>query len=276
MRSSLALRISLLGGGIWLYWSLSGSCLDALTFTGLVAKKLKHQEWKIQRFQAAPANTNRDAHLCLLDKIESSLPSSPTDESVFENPGVGNLMIFSDHFEKISEGINTVFSKTEYSQGRHMWHVKKLAGFGVRHRLGICLGNMSWDTNPAHVAADSSCWFYEDGSGSLNQRVASQKVSRSSSQVPIAMYDEEELAIILDSDHGKLYYFWPTGEEAVIGGLPANSMFRLFISVEGKGDSWQVREQQMPQENTEQQMPNKKVYADDTWIMRLYRKLPGF
>jgi len=260
MRSSVALRTLWLCGCLWLFWPVSE---DLFT-----VPRLPRQP-KIRRFQAPPTDIDRDAHLCLLEKIQSSLPRSPADESFFENPSVGSVLIMPDQFEKMSEGdSNTVVSKAEYSQGSHVWHLKKLSGLGIRHRIGICLGNVSWDTNPAEQASDSSCWFYEDGSGSLNQRPADAKLSRSSSaRIPISMYDEDELAIILDSDHGKLYYFWPTGEEGVIDGLPLNSGFRLFVSVEGKGDSWQVREAKMPKE--------KKVYADDTWVMRLYRRLHG-
>eukprot|EP00931_Biecheleriopsis_adriatica_P061828 TRINITY_DN37198_c0_g1_i1.p1 TRINITY_DN37198_c0_g1~~TRINITY_DN37198_c0_g1_i1.p1 ORF type:complete len:247 (-),score=38.73 TRINITY_DN37198_c0_g1_i1:93-833(-) len=246
MRSTLTLRILLAFGCSVLLWRHFGDCLHSLVFAGAACEHL-HPSRRTQRHQM------------------------PVSDSVFQTLN-GAMATLSNHFEKISDhGVLTAASKDWYSSGSHAWRVTRLAGIGIRTRIGVCLGNVSWETNPTDVASDSSFWFYEETSGTLNERVANKPAERllnsASGKVPFTMYTGDELALILDCDQHKLYFFWPSGEEGVIEGLPAGPL-KFFVSVQDRGDSWQVTKEAVPEPET--------VYKDNSWIMQQYRKLPGF
>lgn len=254
MRSAMLLRSMLLASCLVFFWCALRSCEDrAFTGTHTVSAsssgQIRHRR-AIQR------------RLSLGD---------PAKEAVFEIVS-GAMASLTNQIEKISDGgVLTAFSKDGYSTGSHVWRIRRLGGIGIRTRIGVCLGNVSMQTNPTDTATDSSFWFYEETSGTLKDRLASKATRRlpnpSDQKLPFTMYEGDEVALILDIDRQKLYFYWPSGEEGVIEGLPGGE-FRFFISVEDKGDAWQVTKEAMPKP--------EKVYTGDTWFMQQYRKLPGF
>lgn len=254
MRSTALLRNLLLAGCLGLSWRVFRSCDDrAFTVShsvSLSSHRQNRHRWATQRQLSSGDSADQAVF-----QIVSGAAASPTNQ-----------------IEKISDGgVLTAVSKDTYSTGSHVWRIRRLGGLGIRTRIGVCLGNVSMQTNPTDVATDNSFWFYEETSGTLKDRLTNKATRRlpnpANRKLPLSMYEGDEVALILDCDQRKMYFYWPSGEEGIITGLPKGD-FKFFISVEDKGDSWQV---------TKEAMPNpEKVYTGETWFMRQYRKLPGF
>eukprot|EP00930_Biecheleria_cincta_P086599 TRINITY_DN75866_c0_g1_i1.p1 TRINITY_DN75866_c0_g1~~TRINITY_DN75866_c0_g1_i1.p1 ORF type:complete len:255 (-),score=14.58 TRINITY_DN75866_c0_g1_i1:232-996(-) len=254
MRSPILLRSLLLAGCLGLFWCAFRSSEDR-AFTG--------------KYTGSASSHGQIRQRGATQRRLSSGDSGK--EPVFQIVS-GAAATLTNQIEKISDGgVLTAVSKDGYSTGSHVWRVGRLAGLGIRTRIGVCVGNVSMQTNPTDMATDNSFWFYEETSGALKDRLAHTATrllpNPSNRKLPVSMYEGDEVALILDCDRQKVHFYWPSGEEGLIEGLPSGE-FKFFISVEDKGDSWQVTKEEMPK--------TEKVRKGETWFMQQYRKLPGF
>eukprot|EP00930_Biecheleria_cincta_P018379 TRINITY_DN14335_c0_g1_i1.p1 TRINITY_DN14335_c0_g1~~TRINITY_DN14335_c0_g1_i1.p1 ORF type:complete len:361 (+),score=66.68 TRINITY_DN14335_c0_g1_i1:36-1118(+) len=164
-----------------------------------------------------------------------------TGDAVFQ-VCVDGICIAGNRFEKYSAPptFSTAVGRVACNKGLHCWRLKRLAGSGFRTRLGVCLGNITSDANPVFANSKSSFWFYEDISGSLCRRIGAGEKETVASDMPLATYPGDELAILLDCEEHAVYFYWPSGQSGSITGLPKKSSFRLFISLDSVGDAWEV------------------------------------
>lgn len=155
---------------------------------------------------------------------------------------VDGVCIAGNRFEKYAAPptFSTAVGRVACNKGRYCWRLRRLAGSGFRTRLGVCLGNITSDANPASADARCSFWYYEDISGSLCKRIGASEKETVAADMPLATYPGDELAILLDCEEHAVYFFWPSGQSGAIRGLPKKSSLRLFVSLDTVGDAWEV------------------------------------
>merc|ERR1712062_809251 len=99
---------------------------------------------------------------------------------------------------------------------------------------------MALDANPVVAESSSSCWFYEDISGTICTRQGEEEVKVLHSDLPKTTYIGTDTYLILDCDARTIRFSWPSGDEGEIGHLPTKGFFKIFISVDTVGDAWEV------------------------------------
>jgi len=179
------------------------------------------------------------------------------------------VRIAGKRFEKVSpeSTFSTAVGVEMCDRGRHRWRFRRVAGYGFRTRLGICTGEMALDANPVLAESGSSCWFYEDISGTVCTRQGKEEVKVLHSDLPKTTYIGTDTYVILDCDAHTIRFSGPSGDEGEVGRLPKEGSFKIFISADTVGDAWEVvKEDALATEDLNSSRPSRLKRLTDALL----------